>query len=186
MTYTIVQPTVNTNTSYKDTGRLSFYKYEDIQVLAELFAQTNACIVCDAVNDCRGGLTQDAAYTTLWPYLGMYYAGSLYLPSYLAPEKRYLDWERVQYMTDGTFDIPWGSTMNDAWLYVSSNPFDNYSPYMHQDDRLSAAGTTAGTYALFGNGDVNMKTQDFASTIGLNIPFTFKPWTDPRDILSAY
>ena len=38
MTYTIVQPLVNTNTSYKDTGRLTFYKYEDLQVLAELFA----------------------------------------------------------------------------------------------------------------------------------------------------
>lgn len=30
MTYTIVQPIENTNTSYKDTGRLTFYKYEDI------------------------------------------------------------------------------------------------------------------------------------------------------------
>jgi len=38
MTYTIVQPIENTNTSYKDTGRLTFYKYEDLQVLAELFA----------------------------------------------------------------------------------------------------------------------------------------------------
>lgn len=38
MTYTIVSPTVNTNVSYKDTGRLSFYRYEDLQVLAELYA----------------------------------------------------------------------------------------------------------------------------------------------------
>lgn len=182
MTYTIVQPIENTNTSYKDTGRLTFYKYEDIQVLAELFAQTNACIDCDAMNDARGGMTQDGMHTTVWPYLGL----PGWNPSYLAPEKRYLDWNRVQYLTNGNYTIPWGSTMNDAWLYVSSNPFANYSPYMHQDDRLSAAGTTAGTYALFGNGDVDLKTQDFASTIGLNIPFTFKPWTDPRDIISAY
>lgn len=90
----------------------------------------------------------------------MYYAGSLYLPSWLAPQKQYLDYERVQYMTDGTYDIPWANTMNDAWLYVTADPFANFSPYMHQDDRLSAAGTTAGTYALFGNGDVDMKTQD--------------------------
>lgn len=151
-------------------------------MLAELFAQTNACLVCDALNDARGGMTQDGAHTTVWPYLGL--AG--WWSSYLAPKKRYLDWNRVQYLTNGNYTIPWGSTMNDAWLYISSNPFDNYSPYMHQDNRLSAAGTTAGTYALFGNGDVDMKTQDFASTIGLNMPFTFKPWTDPRDIISAY
>lgn len=182
MTYTIVQPIENTNTSYKDTGRLTFYKYEDIQVLAELFAQTNACLACDVKNDARGGMTQDGTHTTVWPYLGL----TGWWSSYLAPEKRYLDWNRVQYLTNGNYAIPWGSTMNDAWLYVSSNPFTNYSPYMHQDDRLSAVGTTAGTYALFGNGDVDLKTQDFASTIGLNIPFTFKPWTDPRDILSAY
>lgn len=57
MTYTIVQPTVNTNTSYKDTGRLSFYKYEDLQVLAELMAQANACLMCDARPEAKGGMT---------------------------------------------------------------------------------------------------------------------------------
>lgn len=87
---------------------------------------------------------------------------------------------------DGTYDIPWANTMNDAWLYVAADPFGSYSPYMHRDDRLSAAGTTAGTYALFGNGDVDMKTQDVATELGLNMPFNFKAWTDPRDIVSAY
>lgn len=85
MTYTIVQPTVNTNTSYKDTGRLSFYKYEDLQVLAELYAQANACIACDAKQDARGGLTQDGLYSTVWNYLGQYWGGQLFSESYLAP-----------------------------------------------------------------------------------------------------
>lgn len=95
MTYTIVQPIVNTNTSYKDTGRLTFYKYEDLQVLAELFAQANACLVCDAGKDRIGGMTTDVLSTTLWPYLGMYSNGSLYLPNWLAPQKQYLDRDRV-------------------------------------------------------------------------------------------
>lgn len=131
-------------------------------------------------------MTQDAVYTTLWPYLDMYYSGSLFLPSWLAPQKQYLDYDRVQYMVDGTYDIPWANAMNDAWLYVTADPFANFSPYMHRDDRLSAAGTTAGTYALFGNGDVDMKTQDVEQTLGLNMPFSFNAWTDPRDVISAY
>lgn len=184
MTYTIVQPTVNTNTSYKDTGRLSFYRYEDLQVLAELFAQVNACLVCDAKNDARGGTGQLPAYTTLWQYLGNTAWGS---PSWLAPQKQYLDYDRVQYMVDGTFALPdLGNVPNASWLYVTADPFGGYPAYMHRDDRLSAAGTTAGTYALFGDGDVDMKTQDTAAQLGLSRPFDFKAWTDPRDLINAY
>lgn len=76
--------------------------------------------------------------------------------------------------------------MNDAWLYVTTDPFGSYSPYMHRDDRLSAAGTTAGTYALFGTGDVDMRTEDVPAKLGMKRPFFPKAWTDPRDIISAY
>ena len=64
---------------------------------------------------------------------------------------------------DSTYPLPFlGNSINDSWLYVTSDPFGAYSPYMHQDDRLSACGTTAGTYALLGNGDVDFKTQNTA------------------------
>ena len=158
MTYTIVQPTVNTNTSYKDTGRLSYYKYEDLQVLAELFAQTNAILACDVKNDARGGMTQDAVYTVVWPYLGMWFGGQEASPSMLAPQKKFLDWQRVNLMANGTYDIPYAASFNDSWTYLDQDPFSGHSPYMHKDDRLSAAGTTAGTYALFGQPDVDMKS----------------------------
>lgn len=57
---------------------------------------------------------------------------------------------------------------------------------MHRDDRLSAAGTTAGTYALFGNSDVDMQTEDVPTKLGMKRPFFPKAWTDPRDIINAY
>lgn len=76
--------------------------------------------------------------------------------------------------------------MNKAWLYVTADPFGSYSPYMHRDDRLSAAGTTAGTYALFGTGDVDMRTEDVPAKLSMKRPFFPKAWTDPRDIVSAY
>ena len=90
-------------------------------------------------------------------------------------------------MDDANCPLPFlGNQINTSWLYVSSDPFDTYSPYMHQDNRLSACGTTAGTYALFGSGDADLKTQSVATQLGLNRPFTPKGWTDPRDIVSAY
>ena len=88
---------------------------------------------------------------------------------------------------DSTYPLPFlGNSINDSWLYVTSDPFGAYSPYMHQDDRLSACGTTAGTYALLGNGDVDFKTQNTASTLGMNRTFIPKSWTDPRDIIKFY
>ena len=76
--------------------------------------------------------------------------------------------------------------MNKAWLYVTADPFGSYSPYMHRDDQLSTAGTTTGTYALFGTGDVDMRTEDVPAKLSMKRPFFPKAWTDPRDIVSAY
>lgn len=183
MTYTIVTPTVNTNSSYKDTGRLSFYRYEDLQVLAELYAQANACIACDAKSDARGGLNQQLLYTTKWVYLGN---DSWGLPNYLAPQKKYLDWERITNLVDGQIcELPQlGNTKNTSWLYTE-DPFGSYSPYMHEEPLLSGAGTTAGTKALFGD-CIDLNTDDVATALGLNRPFFPNRWTDPRDIVKMY
>ena len=95
MTYTIITPVANTNTSYKNTGRLSFYKYEDIQVLAELFCQANACVVCDGKSDARGGMSQIPLYSTKWNYLGDEY---WMLPNYADPKVRFLWSDRMTNM----------------------------------------------------------------------------------------
>ena len=34
-------------------------------------------MACDAKQDARGGMTQDALYTTLWNYLGQYWGGMI-------------------------------------------------------------------------------------------------------------
>ena len=52
-----------------------------------------------------------------------------------------------------------GNYVNTAWLYLSANPFDNFSPYMHEDPRLSGAGTVSATSAIFGQG-IDLKTEN--------------------------
>ena len=186
MTYAIISPTVNTTESYKDTGVLGHWRYEDLQVLAEIFAQANAACVCEAKQDARGG-SQDYLYSTKWGYLGTTWAGYEFQPDLLAPQKRYLDRDRLVMMADDTWPVPdlASQATNQTWLYCGADPLSAWSPYMHEDSRLSAAGTTQATYSMFGQAlDLHAVPPELPA--GMNRPFTPKAFTARSDVSALF
>ena len=192
MNYVLIQPRENDNLGYKDTGRLTFYRYEDLQCAAELFGQTYSSLACECSPGAVGGTNVAPAYSTWWGFFG----NTLWsVPSMLHPDSQWLRMDRVQGLAhdynspivvdSNKFQLP-------SYLYVQNGPFHNLQTgATTRDDSLSDMSmASAWVGAHFGRYDLDIRYAPFLSNevkaLGLSCPFHFKTWTDPRDISTLY
>ena len=146
----------------------------------------------DAKSDGRGNWNQDATYSVLWPFFGVWLLGQQVGLDYSDPLRQHTWWDRMKNMSDvQNFPIPYTGVAgaNVCWLYRNAqgaSPWQNFTRgQMTQNDALLPnAGTAAGTAALFGQG-IDLKND--SPETGMNRPtMDLKVWTSLIDIVLLY
>lgn len=191
MNYTIITPQENNQNGYKDAGILGFYRWQDIQCLAELYGQEYASLASSCKNAALGGDDQWPAYSTLWIYFGYPTWG---LPNNLHPDQKWLEYERLKglveentddfvasfpLLTDSHFTLP-------TWLWKHDDPLSGLISGAVRDDTLVNLYNDGFVSSWFTPAPDAYVPSDLLSVSDFKRPFIPHKWTDPKDIISAY